>query len=112
MSRAEGSAWKGTDEAILIFRDLAMVFASTLVGVVVAGKFAVWFGVVRLFGFPGRTALRVGLGLTQIGEFSFVLAQVALHARLIPAEVYNATLTASLVTILLNASLFKLLGPG
>jgi K+:H+ antiporter len=80
-----------------------------LVGLVVVGKFVVWFGVVRIFGYPRDTAVRVGIGLTQIGEFSFILAQVSLHAGLITPEIYNATLVASLVTILSNATLFKLL---
>jgi CPA2 family monovalent cation:H+ antiporter-2 len=79
-----------------------------LVALILAGKFVVWFTVVRLFGYPWRTALRVGIGLTQIGEFSFILAQVSLNAHLIGADVYNATLAASLVTILVNATLFKL----
>jgi CPA2 family monovalent cation:H+ antiporter-2 len=52
--------------------------------------------------------LRVAVGLTQIGEFSFILAQVARHSGLITTDVYNATLAASLVTILANATLFKL----
>jgi CPA2 family monovalent cation:H+ antiporter-2 len=82
-----------------------------LVVLIVAGKFAVWFAVVRLFGYPAQTAMRVGIGLTQIGEFSFILAQVSLHSRLIGSDVYNATLAASLITILANASLFKLLNP-
>jgi len=81
-----------------------------IIGLVLVGKFGVWFSVVRVFGYSTRTALRVGAGLTQIGEFSFVLAQVALHAGLIPPAVYSATLTASLVTILANASLFRLIG--
>jgi CPA2 family monovalent cation:H+ antiporter-2 len=80
-----------------------------MVGLIVVGKFAVWFGVVRLFGYPAHTALRVGVGLTQIGEFSFILAQVSLHSHLIGADVYNATLAASLITILANATLFRLL---
>jgi monovalent cation:H+ antiporter-2, CPA2 family len=80
-----------------------------IVGLVVVGKFAVWFGVVRLFGYPSDTAVRVGIGLTQIGEFSFILAQVSQRSGLITSEVYNATLAASLITILANATLFKLL---
>jgi len=80
-----------------------------LVALILVGKLVVWFAVVRLFGYPTQTALRVGIGLTQIGEFSFILAQVSLKAGLITAEVYNATLAASLVTILVNATLFKLL---
>lgn len=82
-----------------------------MVALVLVGKFVVWFGVVKLFGYPAQTALRVGIGLTQIGEFSFILAQVSLHSGLIGTDVYNATLAASLVTIMANASLFKLLKP-
>ncbi|MGA3171204.1 MAG: cation:proton antiporter [Chthoniobacteraceae bacterium] len=83
-----------------------------IIGLVLFGKFAVWFLVVRVFGYPARTAVRVAAGLTQIGEFSFVLAHVALHAGLIPPAVYSATLTASMVTILANATLFRLIsGP-
>jgi monovalent cation:H+ antiporter-2, CPA2 family len=56
---------------------------AVMVGLILVGKFVVWFGVVRLFGYPAQTALRVGIGLTQIGEFSFILAQVSLHSGLI-----------------------------
>jgi CPA2 family monovalent cation:H+ antiporter-2 len=84
---------------------------AVMVGMVLIGKFVVWFAVVRLFGYPARTALRVGIGLTQIGEFSFILAQVSLHSGLIGADVYNATLAASLITILANATLFKFMKP-
>jgi len=79
------------------------------VALVVVGKFVVWFAVVRLFGYPNDTAMRVGIGLTQIGEFSFILAQVSQRSGLITTEIYHATLAASLVTILANATLFKLL---
>jgi CPA2 family monovalent cation:H+ antiporter-2 len=82
-----------------------------LVTLILVGKFAVWFAIVRVFGYSSGTALRVGIGLTQIGEFSFILAQVSLNAHLIRSDVYNATLAASLITILANASLFKLFKP-
>jgi monovalent cation:H+ antiporter-2, CPA2 family len=82
-----------------------------IVALVLVGKFVIWFGVVRVFGYSSHTAMRVGIGLTQIGEFSFILAQVSLHSGLIGSDVYNATLAASLVTILANATLFKLLKP-
>ena len=80
-----------------------------LVILILAGKFLIWTGVVRLFRYSLDTARRVGIGLTQIGEFSFILAQVSLRAGLITPQIYHATLAASLVTILANASLFKLL---
>lgn len=84
---------------------------AAIVGLILIGKFAIWFTVVRLFRYPASTALRVGVGLTQIGEFSFILAQVSKHAGLIGYDVYNATLSASLITILINANLFKLMKP-
>jgi CPA2 family monovalent cation:H+ antiporter-2 len=90
--------WVGSWQIILV-----------IVGLVVVGKFVVWLGVVRLFGYSNDTAVRVGIGLTQIGEFSFILAQVSQRAGLITTEIYHATLAASLITILANATLFKLL---
>jgi CPA2 family monovalent cation:H+ antiporter-2 len=84
---------------------------AVIVLLILVGKFAVWFAILRLFRYPAQTALRVGIGLTQIGEFSFILAQVSLHSNLIGKDVYNATLAASLVTIVANAALFKLTKP-
>jgi len=82
-----------------------------LAGLIIVGKLLVWSGIVRAFGYRWDTAKRVGIGLTQIGEFSFILAQVSLNAGLISREIYNATLVASLVTILVNATFFKFLKP-
>lgn len=82
-----------------------------LVLLVLVGKFAIWAGIVRLFGYRGDTPLRVGIGLTQIGEFSFILARISLQAKLITPEIYHATLAASLLTIVANVALFKLIKP-
>jgi monovalent cation:H+ antiporter-2, CPA2 family len=84
---------------------------ATFVAMIIFGKFLVWSGIVRAFGYSWDTAKRVGIGLTQIGEFSFILAQVSLSSGLISREIYNATLVASLVTILANATFFKFLKP-
>jgi CPA2 family monovalent cation:H+ antiporter-2 len=78
-----------------------------IIGLVVAGKLVIWTGVVRLFGYPLATAFLVGVGLTQIGEFSFILVQVARGAGHVGADVYNATLAAALLTILINATLVR-----
>jgi CPA2 family monovalent cation:H+ antiporter-2 len=51
----------------------------------------------------------VGLGLTQIGEFSYVLVRVARDAQLVTNDVYHATLAASVITILLNGLLIRAL---
>ena len=47
-----------------------------ILALVVVGKFAIWTGVVKVFGYPLKTAVLVGTGLTQIGEFSFSRVQV------------------------------------
>ena len=73
------------------------------------GKFVVWAAVVWLFRYPPRTALLVGLGLTQIGEFSYVLVRVARDAQLVTDDIYHATLAASVITILLNGLLLRAL---
>lgn len=78
-----------------------------MIFLIVIGKFLVWMGVVLLFGYPLYISIPVALGLTQIGEFSFVLVQVARNAGIIGSELYNATLAASLITILLNAALVR-----
>ena len=82
-----------------------------LVALVLVGKFVVWTGVVRIFRYSLSTSLRVGIGLTQIGEFSFILAQVSRKTGLISPELYHATLAASFVTILVNATAFRFLKP-
>jgi CPA2 family monovalent cation:H+ antiporter-2 len=84
---------------------------AVLIALVLVGKFLIWSGVVRLFGYSKDTSFRVGIGLTQIGEFSFILAQVSLQAGLITNEVYHATLAASLITVMANATLFRFVKP-
>jgi len=87
----------------IVFRNWPLL--ATIIGLVVFGKLMIWTGVVRLFGYPIGTAFLVALGLTQIGEFSFVLVAVSRSAGLVGIEVYSATLAASLFTILLNTQL-------
>jgi monovalent cation:H+ antiporter-2, CPA2 family len=79
-----------------------------LVGLVVIGQWLIWTIVCLLFRHPLSTALLVGVGLAQIGEFSFILVQVARQAGQVGDDVYSATLTASLITILINAVLVRL----
>jgi monovalent cation:H+ antiporter-2, CPA2 family len=94
------------DPHILISKPLLW---GTIVILTVAGKFVVWTAVVWLFRYPLRTAVLVGLGLTQIGEFSYVLVRVARDAHIVTDDVYHATLAASLITILLNGLLMRAL---
>jgi CPA2 family monovalent cation:H+ antiporter-2 len=78
-----------------------------VVALIVVGKFLIWAVVVWCFGNPLWTAALVGVGLTQIGEFSFILVQVARQAGHVDQTIYQATLAASLLTILSNAALMR-----
>lgn len=78
-----------------------------MIGMIVAGKLVIWTAVVWLFRYRFATALLVAVGLTQIGEFSFVLVQVARSAGHVGDDVYSTTLAASLITILVNAALVR-----
>jgi monovalent cation:H+ antiporter-2, CPA2 family len=80
---------------------------AVMLGLILFGKFIVWALVVLLFRHTLMNALLVAIGLTQIGEFSFVLVQAARSAGIVGTEMYNATLAASLISILLNAALVR-----
>ena len=75
---------------------------TVLVAMIVIGKFVIWTPIVRAFRYPWATAVSVGIGLGQIGEFSFVLVQVARSAGQVGDDLYQATLAASVLTILIN----------
>ena len=74
---------------------------------IVSGKFIVWLAVVRLFRYSVWTALVVAAGLTQIGELSFVLVQVARSSAMVGQDVFTATVAASLISIFLNVFLVR-----
>jgi CPA2 family monovalent cation:H+ antiporter-2 len=78
-----------------------------MIGLVVVGKLLVWTPLVRLFGDSWSTGFLVAVSLTQIGEFSFLLARAGMSAGHIGVEVFNATLVTSLLTILANAVLVR-----
>lgn len=67
--------------------------------------------VVVVLGYSVRTALTVALGLAQIGEFSFILAQQAMSLDLFPAEGYSVLVACALISITLNPILFRSLEP-
>ncbi len=78
-----------------------------LVLLVIVGNFLVWRLIVGIAGYRGKTAGLAALSLTQIGEFSYVLAGAGLKEGLISDTVYQAVLATSIVTVTANALLFR-----
>jgi CPA2 family monovalent cation:H+ antiporter-2 len=74
---------------------------------IVVGKFLVWTTVVWLFRYPMRTAILVAAGLTQIGELSFVVVQVARSSGIVAENVFSTAIAASLISILLNVFIVR-----
>lgn len=69
---------------------------------VLFGNAAIAFLTAAAFPYPGRTALVVGAGLAQLGEFSFIIADEGLHSDLMSIETYNVVLAVAAVSICLN----------
>jgi CPA2 family monovalent cation:H+ antiporter-2 len=63
--------------------------------------------IVALLGYPARTAIVVALGLAQIGEFSFILSEVARSHDLIHDAGHNVLVACALVSITLNPLLMR-----
>jgi CPA2 family monovalent cation:H+ antiporter-2 len=78
-----------------------------LVAVTMIGKAVIATGVVRGFGYSLKTALLVGMGINQIGEFSFVLAGVAQNQGLFPPRLYGLMVGTTAVTLLMTPFLLR-----
>ncbi len=86
-------------------REPLMTLACVLI-VLVVKPLAAW-AVVWVLGYPVRTALTVAVGLSQIGEFSFILAQAATQHALLPESATQLLVATAMLSIALNPLLFS-----
>lgn len=66
------------------------------------------FLIVRLLNYSSSIALTIAVALAQIGEFSFILGEQAMHFNLIPEAAYDLIVTCAIISISLNPLLFNL----
>ncbi|ALV26990.1 YbaL family putative K(+) efflux transporter [Pannonibacter phragmitetus] len=103
--------------AVLFFVSVGMLFdpASIIedplpvmatVFIIVAGKSVAAFVIVRLFGHSRETALTIAASLAQIGEFSFILAELGGKLNLLPDQGRDLILAGAILSILLNPLFF------
>jgi CPA2 family monovalent cation:H+ antiporter-2 len=78
-----------------------------VIAVVVLGKSAVAFLIVRVFRYQLGAALIIAASLAQIGEFSFILAELGVELRLLPAEGQSLIVAGALLSITLNSFLLR-----
>jgi CPA2 family monovalent cation:H+ antiporter-2 len=76
------------------------------IGVVLGQSLTCAFGTF-LAGNDSRTSLRTGLGLAQIGEFSFIIAALGVELKVTSGFLYPIAVSVSAITTLLNPYLIK-----
>ncbi len=90
-----------------LWENLTHVILLTLL--VILGKFMIVLLMGTLFPRPARTFLIIAVGLSQVGEFSFILGQGGVSLGLLEADQYSLILAASLISITINPFMYRLL---
>lgn len=93
------------DPAILVQEPLRV---AAVVAIILLGKSLAALVIVLAYRRPRQLALTIAAGLTQIGEFSFVLAVLGSALGLLPAGAESLILAGALISITLNPFLFRL----
>lgn len=92
---------------VFLWQNLGQVVALSLLVVVGKGVIVILMGL--LMPRPARTFLVIAVGLSQIGEFSFILGQSAVYLGLLHANQYALILAAALISITVNPFMYRLL---
>lgn len=92
-----------------VFSSLGIIVFLTFLVLVL--KAVVVFLVTTAFGFRGKTAIANALGLSQIGEFAFVIFGAALSLGLISQRESSVGVTVGLLTLIFTPALFASVVP-
>jgi CPA2 family monovalent cation:H+ antiporter-2 len=106
--------------AVLFFVSVGMLFNPTILiehpwqvlataAIIMFGKSAAAFVIVRAFGHPNGTALTISASLAQIGEFAFIIAGLGVSLKILPPTGQALVLAGALISIMLNPVVFGLL---
>ena len=105
--------------AVLFFVSVGMLFDPKVlveapwavlgtIAIIVLGKSAAAWMIVRAFGHPNGTAVTISASLAQIGEVSFILAGLGVSMKLLPEEGRDLVLAGAILSIFLNPFIFAL----
>lgn len=108
--------------AVLFFVSVGMLFdwnslvespglVIATLAVILIGKPVVAFLIVVLMRYPLRAALSVALILSQVGEFSFILATMGTDLNILPANASNILVAAAIISITVNPLLYRAARP-
>ena len=79
--------------------------------VILVGKPIAALLVVRMLNYPLHVGLSVAIALSQIGEFSFILATLGKELKILPGTAVDVLVACSMVSITLNPVLYRLARP-
>ena len=74
--------------------------------IIVVGKSVAAFVIVAAFRYPIATALMISASLAQIGEFSFILAELGVGLGLLPQQGRDLILAGAILSIIINPLIF------
>ncbi|MCP3393110.1 Kef family K(+) transporter [Bradyrhizobium sp. CCGB12] len=103
--------------AVLFFVSVGMMFdPMSVVGepwpllatlaIIMLGKSLAAFLIVVLFRHPVATALTISASLSQIGEFSFILAELGVASQILPRDGRDLIMAGAILSIMLNPLMF------
>ena len=87
---------------LVYWQPILVITLAVIVGKVLTCSFGAFVG-----GNDTRTSLRVGMGLAQIGEFSFIIASLGVTLKVTSSFLYPIAVAVSVITTLLTPYLIK-----
>lgn len=78
-----------------------------LTALIVLGRFIVTVALGIFFPRPARTVLIVAAGLSQIGEFSFIVGEMGVSLGIMSRDQYSLILAGALLSIMVNPLMFR-----
>ena len=92
---------------LYLYNNIGPILALTVL--IVIGKPITTILMGLIFPWPARTSLVVAAGLSQIGEFSFIVGQAGVALGLLDPSQYSLILAGSLLSIMVNPLMFRLI---
>ncbi len=93
-------------DPMILVREPLLVLATAFI--IMFGKSAAAYLIVRAFGHPRSTALTISASLAQIGEFAFIIAALGVTLGILPEQGQDLVLAGALISIMLNPVTFGL----
>jgi len=92
----------------ILITDPVLLFSTVLV--IVLGKSIAAYVIMAIFRYPQHTAFTIAVSLAQIGEFSFILADLGLKLKILSEALQDVIIASAIISILINPLLFNILG--